>query len=81
VSADGELAVGIALAGALGWFWLVSGRLQEAQSWYADLPTGSPCWRGCAPAQERLAKAQALLEEARAVWSQVEATYGSRSPA
>jgi tetratricopeptide (TPR) repeat protein len=37
VSADGVLAVGIALAGALGWFWLVSGRLQEAQSWYAQL--------------------------------------------
>src|SRR5215472_8260154 len=37
VSADGELAVGIALAGALGWFWLMSGRLQEAQSWYAQL--------------------------------------------
>jgi predicted ATPase len=36
-SADGELAVGVALAGALGWFWLMSGRLQEAQSWYAEL--------------------------------------------
>ncbi len=36
-SADGELAVGVALAGALGWFWLVSGRLQEAQSWCAKL--------------------------------------------
>lgn len=37
VSPDGELAVGIALAGALGWFWLMSGRLQEAQSWYTQL--------------------------------------------
>jgi predicted ATPase len=37
VSADGDLAVGVALAGALGWFWLLSGRLQEAQSWYAEL--------------------------------------------
>ena len=37
VSPDGELAAGIALAGALGWFWLVSGRLQEAQSWYTQL--------------------------------------------
>ena len=37
VSADGELAVGVALAGALGWFWLMSGRLQEAESWYAQL--------------------------------------------
>jgi tetratricopeptide (TPR) repeat protein len=36
-SADGDLAVGVALAGALGWFWLVSGRLQEAQSWCAEL--------------------------------------------
>ena len=37
MSADGVLAVGVALAGALGWFWLVSGRLQEAESWYAGL--------------------------------------------
>ena len=37
VSADGVLAVGVALAGALGWFWLMSGRLQEAQSWYVGL--------------------------------------------
>jgi predicted ATPase len=37
VSAEGELAVGVALAGALGWFWLMSGRLQEAQSWYTQL--------------------------------------------
>jgi predicted ATPase len=37
VSADGELAVGIGLAGALGWFWLMSGRLQEAESWYTQL--------------------------------------------
>jgi predicted ATPase len=32
LSADGVLAVGVALAGALGWFWLMSGRLLEAQS-------------------------------------------------
>ncbi len=37
VSADGELAVGVDLAGALGWFWLMSGRLEEAGSWYAAL--------------------------------------------
>jgi tetratricopeptide (TPR) repeat protein len=37
VSADGVLAVGVALAGALGWYWLVSGSLQEAESWYAGL--------------------------------------------
>ena len=37
VSGEGELAVGVALAGALGWFWLMSGQLQEAQSWYAEL--------------------------------------------
>src|SRR5580693_256148 len=37
LSADGVLAVGVALAGALGWFWLNSGRLQEAESWYAEL--------------------------------------------
>ncbi len=37
LSADGVLAVGVALAGALGWFWLISGRLQEAQSWYTEI--------------------------------------------
>jgi predicted ATPase len=37
LSADGVLAVGVALAGALGWFWLVSGSLQEAEPWYAEL--------------------------------------------
>jgi predicted ATPase len=129
VSADGELAVGVALAGALGWFWLMSGRLQEAQSWYAQLlarrgdtddslawakvlhgsalqlwglgdlgqaaaaeepaveifrSAGERRWLSYGLAllarvrtgQERLAEAQALLEEARTVWSQVEVTYG-----
>jgi predicted ATPase len=37
LSADGVLAAGVALAGALGWFWLLSGRLKEAGSWYAAL--------------------------------------------
>ena len=37
MSAEGELAVGVDLAGALGWFWLMSGRLLEAQSWYDEL--------------------------------------------
>jgi predicted ATPase len=37
LSANGVLAVGVALAGALGWFWLMSGRLQEAESWYVQL--------------------------------------------
>ena len=37
MSADGVLAVGVALAGALGWYWLVSGSLQEAESCYAGL--------------------------------------------
>jgi hypothetical protein len=37
MSADGVLAVGVDLAGTLGWFWLVSGRLKEAGSWYAAL--------------------------------------------
>jgi predicted ATPase len=36
VSGEGELAVGVDLAGALGWFWLMSGRLEEAQSWFAE---------------------------------------------
>ena len=37
MSADGVLAVAVDLAGALGWFWLMSGRLEEAGSWYAAL--------------------------------------------
>jgi predicted ATPase len=37
VSPDGVFAVGVALAGALGWFWLTSGRFQEAGYWYAVL--------------------------------------------
>ena len=37
LSGDGALDVGVDLAGALGWFWLMSGRLTEAGSWYAAL--------------------------------------------
>jgi predicted ATPase len=37
MSADGVLAAGVDLAGALGWFWLMSGQLKEAGSWYAAL--------------------------------------------
>jgi predicted ATPase len=129
VSADGELAVGVDLAGALGWFWLTSGRLQEAQSWCAVLlarrseaddslawakvlhgsalqlwglgdlaraeaaeesavemfrSAGEDRWLSYALAlmarvrtgQERLPEAEALLEEARAVWGRVTVTYG-----
>jgi predicted ATPase len=129
VSPDGELAVGVALAGALGWFWLMSGRLQEAQSWYTQLlarrgdaddslawakvlhgsalqlwglgdlsqaeaiegsaitifrSAGERRWLSYGLAllarvrtgQGQLEEAQALLEEARDVWRQVEVTYG-----
>jgi tetratricopeptide (TPR) repeat protein len=37
LSPDGVFAVGVALAGALGWFWLTSGRFQEAGYWYPML--------------------------------------------
>ena len=37
LSAEGTLAVGVELAGAMGWFWLMSGRLEEAGSWFAAL--------------------------------------------
>ena len=37
LSAEGTLAVGVDLAGAMGWFWLMSGRLEEAGSWYGAL--------------------------------------------
>ena len=129
MSADGVLAVGVALAGALGWFWLMSGRLQEAESWYArllarrDEADDSLAWAKvlhgsalqlwalgdvaqAAPLEEsavrifrsagasrwlsyglallaqvrtgqgKLDQARALLEEARAVWTGVETTYG-----
>jgi predicted ATPase len=129
VSADGVLAVGVDLAGALGWFWLMSGRLEEAGSWYAallarrDEAEDSLAWakvlHGSAlqlwgrgdlaqaaaveepaveifrsagegrwlcyglallarilSAQERPAEARALLDQAIAVWSRVETTYG-----
>src|SRR5262249_28590335 len=33
LSDDGDLRVGVALAGPLGWFWLTSGRLIEGQAW------------------------------------------------
>jgi predicted ATPase len=127
--ADGELAVAVDLAGALGWFWLVSGRQQEAESRYAELLARRPAaddtlawakvlhgsalqlwglgdvgqaaeleesavaifraagerrWLSYGLAllaqvrtgQQRMPEAQALLEEARVVWSQVETTYG-----
>jgi predicted ATPase len=129
LSADGDLAAGVDLAGALGSFWLTSGRLEEARAWYAGLPTrrgegdDSVAWakvlHGSAlqlwgrgdlaqaaaveepaveifraagegrwlsyglallaqvrTAQKRPAEARALLEQARAVWSHVETTYG-----
>jgi predicted ATPase len=37
VTAGRAPALGVDLAGALGWFWLMSGRLEEAGSWYATL--------------------------------------------
>ena len=37
VTAENAPAIGVALAGALNWFWLISGRLNEAGSWYAAL--------------------------------------------
>ena len=37
MSADGVLAIGVDLAGTLGWFWLMSGRLEDAGSWYDAL--------------------------------------------
>ena len=37
LGADGEFTIGITLAGLLGWFWLMSGRLEEAASWYGEV--------------------------------------------
>jgi predicted ATPase len=129
VSTDGDLAAGVALAGALGWFWLMSGQLAEAGSWYAALlarrgegddsmawarvlhgsalqlwgrgelaraaereeravaifrSAGEDRWLSYGLAllarvrtgQQRPDEARELLEQARAVWSQVVTTYG-----
>jgi len=62
VSAEGELAVGVDLAGALGWFWLMSGRLLEAQSWYDQLLAR----RGAA--DDSVAWAKALHGSALQLW-------------
>jgi predicted ATPase len=37
LSADGDLAVGMALAGALSWFWHTTGWLLEGQAWFDRL--------------------------------------------
>ena len=44
LSADGVLAVGVALAGALGWFWLMSGRF-----WRPSPGTPASCRGGSRP--------------------------------
>ena len=62
MSADGVLAVAVDLAGALGWFWLLSGRLEEAGSWYAALLAR----RG--PADNTLAWAKVLHGSALQYW-------------
>jgi tetratricopeptide (TPR) repeat protein len=62
MSADGELAVGVALAGALGWFWLMSGRLLEAEPWYVRLLAR----RGAA--DDSLAWAKVLHGSALQLW-------------
>jgi predicted ATPase len=38
----GALDVGVAIAGALGWFWLMSGRLEEGRSWFEQLLAHRP---------------------------------------
>jgi tetratricopeptide (TPR) repeat protein len=129
VTAESAFAAAVAVAGALGWFWLISGRLEEAGSWYATLlarrgegddglawakvqhgsalqlwgrgdleqaeareesaveilrSAGEDRWLTYGLAllarvrtgQQRLAEAEALLEEARAVWSRVQPAYG-----
>ena len=37
VTGENAPGIGVALVGALGWFWLTSGRLKEAGSWYSAL--------------------------------------------
>ena len=36
LSPDGDLSLGVTLAGLLGWFWLMTGRLEEAGTWYGE---------------------------------------------
>jgi predicted ATPase len=37
LSPEGDLSLGVALEGALGWFWLTTGRLIEGQAWFDRL--------------------------------------------
>jgi hypothetical protein len=64
VGRDGDLQTGVALAGALGWFWLMSGRLLEGESWLDKLlarrPTGD----------DSLAWARVLHGSALVQWGQ-----------
>jgi tetratricopeptide (TPR) repeat protein len=63
VSPDGTFAVGVALAGALGWFWLMSGRFEEAGSWYAVLTARQ------GEADDSLAWAKMLHGSALQLWA------------
>ncbi|HEY2521261.1 MAG TPA: DUF4062 domain-containing protein [Streptosporangiaceae bacterium] len=128
LSGDGDLSLGVALAGLLGWFWLTTGRLEEAGSWYgeflarrngddgvdwarvlhgsalqlwarADLTqaaareepaigifraAGDRRWLAYAlsllarvrTGQGQLTEARTLLDQARAVWGEVDPDYG-----
>jgi len=58
---DGVLDVGIALAGALGYFWLMSGRLEEGH-WFDDLLARRPA------GGDSLAWAKVLHGGALALW-------------
>ena len=71
LSAEGELAVGVALAGAVGWFWLMSGRFKEAGSWYAGLLARRDA------ADESLAWAKVLHGSALQLWGRGELAQAS----
>jgi predicted ATPase len=71
VSADGVPAVGVALAGALGWFWLMSGRFKEAGSWYAVLLARRD------EADDSLAWAKVLHGSALQLWGRGDVTQAA----
>jgi predicted ATPase len=62
LSDEGVLDHGIALAGALGYFWFLSGRLEEAHSWYEALLARRD------PADDSLAWAKVLQGAALVSW-------------
>ena len=62
LSPEGDLRVGVAIAGALGWRWLMTGQFEEAQAWTDALLARRPS------GDESLGWAKLLHASAHAAW-------------